>query len=146
LEAQVLKLEQAQEEAKLVLDRLCLVELSRENDANEASDARKAVEARIESIKSLQSKTLLDVQSRAPQLQESLERFQMASLPVPSFDGKQLQESFDQVQSKILVGDFSFSDIPEDVALAGASGAAGLLIVPAIGLSLKDEGNSNNET
>jgi hypothetical protein len=147
LEAQVLKLEQAQDEAKVVLDRLRLVEQSRENDANKATDARKAIDARIESIKSLQSKTLSDVTSRAPQLQEALESFKTMSIPpIPSFDGKQLQESLDRVQSKILVGDFSFSDIPEDVALVAASGAAGLLIVAAIGSSLQDEDNSYNET
>jgi hypothetical protein len=75
----------------------------------------------------------LGVKSKAPQLQEYLEHFKSMSSPMPSFDGKQLQESFDQVQIKILVGDFSFSHIPEDVALVAAFGAAGLPIVVAIG-------------
>ena len=137
LEAQVLKLEQAQDEAKLVLDRLRQVEQTREDEASKATDARKAIDAKIRSLRT------------PPQLQETLGRFTTSiTVPsLPSFDDTSFQESMVQLKSKISVtGDFDLTNIPqEDVALVAGSGVVGVLIVAAIGSILDNKDQSNRE-
>jgi hypothetical protein len=139
LEAQVLKLEQAQDEAKLVLDRLRLVEQTREDEASKATDARKAIDAKIKSIRSLPT---------SPQLQETLGRFttSITAPSLPSFDDTTFEEAMVQLKTKLSVsGDFDLTNIPQkDVALVAGSGVAGLLIVAAIGSTLDNNKEISN--
>ena len=142
LEAQVLKLEQAQDEAKLVLDRLRLVEQTREDEASKATDARKAIDAKIKSISLLRT---------PPQLQETLGHFttSITAPSLPSFDDTTFEEAMVQLKTKLSVsGDFDLTNIPQkDVALVAGSGIAGLLIVAAIGSTLdnnKEKGDTGD--